>query len=399
MIKRNFYFLVAILIFSSSFIAIKPALALPVGSLLYRTSQDGLMYGYNANKIWPVRSGHVGMYLGEVGGKKAVIEANEGLIQYISPDQFTDLATGEKYLGAKIPQAFNLEQIRKLKDLAQKQKGKIYDFNFREQKGPGDSEFTCVGLTEKLYESLSTPNLDYLIYDPIKYAVDITYDGYDDESVVDPGTGDVFSKTKEFSRIHRIPILETIGTFLGKEYQGERYWFFPYTQYLQSTLKEVPTDIAVSTYSKQYRNSKIANALKVVEITGTGLVSTAIHLPSYLKDQIVSATQEIGDFFSNIFNKDEFKLAQVVDLNQGQNSSDQDNSQIDNNQNDNFSEQPEKSDMKLSNKNQPKTTTSTTNEPPEKEEQEEKPELENQTSPVQTCSFNTSKTPTHQGGG
>jgi hypothetical protein len=43
-----------------------------------------------------------------------------------------------------------------------------------------------------------------------------------------------------------LPAPELIGFNLGFEKDGERYIFFPYTQFLQSELVDVPTDITIS---------------------------------------------------------------------------------------------------------------------------------------------------------
>ncbi len=74
-----------------------------------------------------------------------------------------------------------------------------YDLDFHNQKGPGDNEWTCVGLTEKVYESADINNpydFSELKYDN-NYAVDITRDGYDDYSIYN-SRGDVSLDQENF---------------------------------------------------------------------------------------------------------------------------------------------------------------------------------------------------------
>jgi len=236
---------------------------MPPGSLLYRTSGEGKMYGYSADPlifsekgiIKNVYSGHVGIYIGKENGVDYIVEALGGGIVKNPADKFVNLAEGEKYLGAKIPTGLSAVQQAKVveiaKSLVEKKLG--YDYDFKVQKGPNSGEWTCVGLTEKLYESanISNPNnLSALEYDKNYYAINITPDGFDNYSKVND-YGDCFSRNFEFSKIGRrqdiiIPAPEIIGYDLGLENNGERYVFLPYTQYLQPTLNSVKTDIEVA---------------------------------------------------------------------------------------------------------------------------------------------------------
>ncbi len=237
--------------------------AMPPGTLVYRSSGGGKIYGDGGAPLISVEkgivkniySGHVGIYIGQEKGVDYIVEALSGGIVKTPADKFVNLAEGEKYLGAKIPS--NLTAIRQAKVVAIAKslvgKNLAYDFDFKYQKGPGSGEWTCVGLTEKLYESadISNPgNLAALEYDPGYYAVDITPDGYDNYSVVNED-GDCFSSDFEYSKIARrshllVPAPELIGYDLGLENDGERFIFLPYTQFLQPTLSDVTTDITIS---------------------------------------------------------------------------------------------------------------------------------------------------------
>ena len=237
--------------------------AMPPGTLLYRTSGDGKMFGYSHDPliysekgiVKNTYSGHVAIYIGQEDGIDYVVEALSGGIVKNPAKYFVNRAENETFLGAKIPSAASALQQAKVVAIAKSLVGRHleYDFDFKKQKGPASGEWTCVGLTEKLYESadISNPNnLGALEYDPNYYAVDITSDGYDNYSVIN-SEGDCFSRDKEFSKIARrknilIPPPELIGYDVGLEYDGERYVFLPYTQFLQSALEPVTTDIEIS---------------------------------------------------------------------------------------------------------------------------------------------------------
>jgi len=237
--------------------------AMPPGAIVYRTSGEGRMFGYSGDPliysekgvVKGVNSGHAGIYIGQENGVDYIVEALAGGVVKTPAANFVNLAEGEIYLGAKIPRGLNAIQQAKVVAIAKSLVGKklAYDFDFKHQKGPGSGEWTCVGLTEKLYESanISNPNnLDALEYDLNYYALNITPDGYDNYSVVN-SEGDCFSGDVEFSKIERrtnllIPAPELIGYDLGLENNGERFIFLPYTQFLQTSLEDVSTDIPVS---------------------------------------------------------------------------------------------------------------------------------------------------------
>jgi hypothetical protein len=243
----------------------QPALALTPGALVYRTSSDGKMYGYSDDSLLEIsekgiltniNSGHVGIYIGKENGEDYIVEALAGGVVKTPARYFVNEANHEELLEAKLPlQATALELAKAVKianNLVGKKLG--YDFDFKTQKGPSDGEWTCVGLTEKIYESanVSNPNnLGALEYDPNYYAIDITPDGFDNRSFVND-EGDCFSRSVEFSKIAarrelRLPLPEIVGFNAGLEYKGERYIFLPYTQFIQSSLKNEIIDINLKT--------------------------------------------------------------------------------------------------------------------------------------------------------
>lgn len=237
-----------------------PAQALPIGTLLFRTSSDGLAYGYNTNILVIIEdglpkhfySGHTGIYVGQEEGVHYVVEMQpQGAIK-IPANQFVNTALGEKLISAKIPKDSTPAQRARAALLAKNiaRAEMAYDFDFKNQKGPGPSEWTCVGLAEKIYESANSSNpadLETLVYEIGDYAVDITPDGFDNHSLYNQD-GDCFSKTKEFSKIAKkseliLPLPEKIGYDFGIEKGGDRFIFFPQTQEAQISLLEVPVDI------------------------------------------------------------------------------------------------------------------------------------------------------------
>lgn len=236
--------------------------ALVPGTLLYRTSASSRMFGYSGDPLIEIvggqvknlNSGHVGIYIGKENGIDYIVEAMASGIVKTPAQYFVNRAEGEAFLGARLPQNATPLQLAKVVALAKSLAGKnlAYDFDFKKQKGPDSGAWTCVGLTEKIYESanISNPNnLNALEYDPEYYAVDITPDGFDNSSFVNTA-GDCFSKTLEFSKIARlkkivIPAPELIGYDAGLIKGNERYVFLPYTQFLQPSLKAVPLDINI----------------------------------------------------------------------------------------------------------------------------------------------------------
>lgn len=251
--------------------------AMPIGTLLYRASNSGLMYGYNSPElivsekgiIKHIYSGHVAIYVGQENGVPYVVEAlGDGVVK--TPAQyFVNESAGEKFLGAKFPKAASAAQAQQAAVIAKKiaVDNLGYDLDFRKQKGPGDGDWTCVGLTEKVYESanISNPdNLGALEYSQPYYAIDITPDGFDNTSLYN-SQGDCFSKKREFSKISRqddilVPLPELVGFMAGLEYKDERYIFLPYTQFLQDSLEDVEVDIKISS---SFPDEEIRGAVSV----------------------------------------------------------------------------------------------------------------------------------------
>jgi len=237
--------------------------AMPPGTILYRSSSEGKIYGYSDDPliysekgiIKNIYSGHVAIYIGQENGENYIVEALADGIVKTPAKYFINSSQGEKFLGAKIPLGLSLIQRVKVVEIAKSLVGQKlgYDFDFKQQKGPNDGDWTCVGLVEKIYESanISNPyNLGALEYDPNYYAINITSDGFDNYSQIN-SQGDCFSSDYEFSKIARrtdllLPAPELIGFDAGREYNGERYIFLPYTQFLQPTLEDVDVDIQIS---------------------------------------------------------------------------------------------------------------------------------------------------------
>ncbi len=255
----------------------RPAAAMMPGTLLYRTSSHGQMYGYSSRDllkekfglITNIYSGHAGIYIGQEEGVDYVVEALGNGIVKTPAQYFVNENNGEKLVAAKIPTKATSWQRAKAvalaKYLASADLG--YDFDFSAQKGPGSGDWTCVGLTEKLYESANADNperLGALEYNQQYYAVNITPDGYDRDSLYND-QGDCFSTRREFSRIARrsdilLPAPEKIGYDAGKEYNGDRYIFIPYTQALQTSLKDETVDIDLSSvFPEEAIRGKVSN--------------------------------------------------------------------------------------------------------------------------------------------
>jgi len=313
--------------------------AMPPGTLLYRTSSDGKMFGYSPDPLMgidkgiikDINSGHAAIYVGKIKGVDYIVEALGGGIVKTPAQYFVNTALGEKFLGAKIPRGLNSIQQAKVVALAKNlaDANLAYDFDFKKQKGPASGEWTCVGLTEKLYESanISNPNnFGALEYDPNYYALDITPDGYDNKSVVN-SEGDCFSKDFEFSKIARrtnmyLPAPEIIGYDAGLEHDGDRYIFLPYTQFLQPSLDNVNVDINLATSfndeSVRGKNSSTRIALRWSLINNPlsslkTIVAKVKEVAVNLKDKIFGGNNEtalvLNDSLNNSLDASSNKLA------------------------------------------------------------------------------------------
>ncbi len=278
--------------------------AMPVGTLLYRSSSDGNLYGHNTNELVIVKNkivqniytGHVAIYIGKEDGVDYIVEAMPDGIIKVPAKYFLNSNNGEKLIGAKIPRGLSEIQRLKVSELAKKlaESNLAYDFDFKKQKGPATSEWICVGLTEKIYESANISNpldISKLQYDPEKYAINITPDGFDNYSVVNLENGDCLSRDLEFSKISAnrrtlLPLPEVFGFNAGLEYGGERYFFFPLTQYLQNTLEDVVVDIQLeSDFSDDNIRGKVP---KLAMIFRWSFVNNPLSSVSILADKVLT---------------------------------------------------------------------------------------------------------------
>ena len=294
---------------------------MPIGTLLYQTSAKGLLYGKNTNQLVEIKNGilkrvncgHVGIYVGQdEKGADMVVEAVAKGVVMDPLKYFVNLSNGSRFLGAKIPKNSTKAQRQAAAQIA-KALAKLnlkYDFDFRQQKGPNSGDWICVGLTEKVYESADpnklqelerakmslsdNPRLVFrlLSYNPSQYSVNITPDGYDDKSIFNQKTGDVFSKKVEYSKISKrklviLPLPEIFGTNCGKEYQDKRYFFLPFTQYLQPSLKDVEL-------SPQQINKLQGYFSKEIEEKYKGKVPLIKVALLWTKNDVVSTTHNVA---------------------------------------------------------------------------------------------------------
>ncbi len=306
---------------------------MPLGTLLYKTSGEGLLYGYNTNQLVEIKKGilkdiycgHVAIYIGKVNGEPMIVEAVPKGVVAGPLKYFLDKGGTAKFIGAKIPSTLlgekNLFLRKKIAQLAYllAQLNLKYDFDFRQQKGPKSGQWTCVGLTEKVYESVKKFEniklekgrdiiINVLEYNPSFYSFDITPDGYDKTSIYNQTTKDVFSSNYEFSKIS--PRLTTLfplpevagGSNCGRLYQGERYFFFPYTQFLQPTLIDVSLSPEAKEKIQSYYSEEVIKlykgktpVLKVFYLwTRNNIVSTAESIAIQTGKQIQKGIKEFS---------------------------------------------------------------------------------------------------------
>ena len=179
------------------------AFALSWGSILYHTSENGKMYGYNnyesslvPGQIYP---GAVGIYIGkrQKTGVPLVVEVDYGEVRIIPAKYFVDLDRREKFIKAKIPKDFEYS-YRIAKSMMRKiisQEHELFDYTYGAQKGPQSGEWTSVGFVEKIYESAIAPHLTYHpepLMNYSYYAINITPDGFDNKSEIN-NSHDCFS--------------------------------------------------------------------------------------------------------------------------------------------------------------------------------------------------------------
>ncbi len=242
--------------------------ALEQGDIVYRTSNDGKAYGYNIF-LQPYKyPGHTGIYVGEIKSYNSnthlyyVVEAKweftiGGKVEINLLSEFVDLSVGQVYLGAKTTNVEpSSERRENIVQIALDQVGEGYDNNFSNQKGPDCDQWTCVGLTEKAYESADTPdNLQYASSygaDDQNYALDITTDGI--------AYNNSFTTTVEMSDA---PV--TVYSDATVKI------FFPYTQYSQSTLKTVTHDLNAFPVSSNFLNAIISPGSCETEVSPGGI--------------------------------------------------------------------------------------------------------------------------------
>jgi len=237
-------------------------LALERGAILYHTSEDGKMYGLTALELpcslidililREVGSGHVALY---IGNERIIHAVREGVEETDSRNFIprTDLRRGFRYVGAKIPLNYDDPAVwsdtrkSQLILFAKQQVGKPYDTNFSHQKGE-DGDFTCVGLVEYVYENFEGGtgyDITPFGYYPETGTGRSQYQTYNcaDTLWQDDTRKNSFAEDIEFSQI-RHPSANTLD--MGRKHNGERYIFFPYTQYIQTTTTPVATDVPVS---------------------------------------------------------------------------------------------------------------------------------------------------------
>lgn len=237
-------------------------LALDKGAILYHTSEDGKMYGLTALELpcslvdililREVGSGHVALYI----GNERIIHAVSGGVEETDSRNFipeSDLDRGFRYVGAKVPLDYDDLNIwsdtrkSQLILFAKQQIGKSYDIDFSHQKGE-DGDFTCVGLVEYVYENFEggagydITTYGYYPGDGTGRSENQTYNCA--ETLWQDDTREnSFANDVEFSRIQH-PSANTLD--VGREHNGDRYIFFPHTQYIQATTTSVTTDVPVS---------------------------------------------------------------------------------------------------------------------------------------------------------
>jgi len=280
------------------------AFALPWGSILYHTSENGKMYGYNnfensfiSGQFYP---GAVGIYIGK--GQKTsiplVVEVDYGEARIIPAKYFVDMDKGEEFIEAKIPKDFEYNH-KIAKSIMRKivaQEHEIFDYTYGDQKGPQSGEWTSVGFVEKIYESANAPHLTYHpepLMNYSHYAINITPDGFDNKSEINDSS-DCFSLSQEFSKVHKLgqgdfweqfafeqfkDIIKMLKTkidvskiltinIFGRDYDGERYFFFPATQLNQSNLKGVPMDIEIASYGKSQLAGGLSERHRQIDMIG-----------------------------------------------------------------------------------------------------------------------------------
>ncbi len=244
------------------------------GDLVFRDSNHQI-YGREGISLTLAvnHPGHVGIYIGsrqvvEALATSAIIiapVAGEVMVTTLDAQAgvhsfYEDWSDGGTYdgiedhghMGVKIhtnlvnnPQASVLRA--NIVQLAIDQVGEGYDNDFSDQKGPGDDQWTCCGLSEKVHESCAGQSLivpgSYGDETPYVGGLNITRDGHHFDLLPDF----YFERDVEYSQIP--------STYLfGRYFPVASYIFFPYTQFLQPTLQDafqLYIDYTVATFGVQ----------------------------------------------------------------------------------------------------------------------------------------------------
>jgi hypothetical protein len=234
-----------------------PGMALEKGAILYHTSENGVIYGKTDELRLPcsvlqavfgeIGSGHVGLY---IGGLKIIHAVMAGVEETDSANFISakDQAKGVAYVGAKLPidyddpTVWSEERKDQIVLIAKEQVGKGYDFLFRKQTGPDSGDFTCVGLTEYVYQQVGYTVTPVGYYSGGSGGKSYTQT-YNCESTLwrDWDGVNTLAYDVQFSMFNH-----PLDICCGKEYEGNKYLFFPYTQYLRTTTVHVETDIPIS---------------------------------------------------------------------------------------------------------------------------------------------------------
>ncbi len=204
--------------------------AMPKGTILYKTGENGKMYGrddYYEFSLIPGKThfGGVGIYVGKdkLTKEPTVFEVDYSGVRRIPAKYFVDLDKGEKFIGAKIPKRL-LDfggMTNQIYSNILTQIGEGFDFTYHKQKGPQSGDWTPAGFVEKIYESAKSTQLAYYEFsvgEAPSYSINITPDGYDDESEINEHH-DVFSEEFEHSRIHTLSSGDFWEQFFNKEIQ------------------------------------------------------------------------------------------------------------------------------------------------------------------------------------
>jgi hypothetical protein len=111
---KKYFFIIFALLLPAILFWPKEARAMPLGSLVYRTSSNGKMYGYSDLDLIKVEhgllthlyTGHVGIYVGQENGVDYIVEALANGIVKTPAKDFVNLKNGEVLIGAKLLQFY-----------------------------------------------------------------------------------------------------------------------------------------------------------------------------------------------------------------------------------------------------------------------------------------------------